>query len=41
MPEDQIKVRRGFTHQLESDAIDSQAMAKQVEQMLGEIQAGH
>ena len=40
-PEDQIKVRRVFTHQLESDAIDNQAMAKHVEQMLGEMQAGH
>jgi hypothetical protein len=34
-------VRRGITRQLESDAIDSQAMAKEVEKMLSEMQAGH
>ena len=41
MPEDRIKVRRGFTHQLESDAIDSQAMAKEHEKMLSKMHAGH
>ena len=41
MPKDRIKVRRGITRQLESDAIDSQAMAKEVEKMLSEMQAGH
>ena len=41
MPKDRIKVRRGITRQLESDATDSQAMAKEVEKMLSEMQAGH
>ena len=41
MPKDRIKVRRGTTRQLESDATDSQAMAKEVEKMLSEMQAGH
>ena len=34
MPKDQIKVRRGITHQLESDATDSQAMAKKLKKCL-------
>jgi hypothetical protein len=41
MPEDRIKVRRGIRHQLESDVIDSKAMAKEVEKMLSKMQAGH
>jgi hypothetical protein len=41
MPEDRIKVRRGIWHQLESDVIDSKAMAKEVEKMLSKMQAGH
>jgi len=40
-PKDRIKVRRGIRRQLESDAIDSQAMAKKVEKMLSKMQAGH
>ena len=41
MPKNRIKVRRGITRQLEIDATDSQAMAKEVEKMLSEMQAGH
>ena len=41
MSKNRIKVRRGITRQLESDATDSQAMAKEVEKMLSEMQAGH
>ena len=40
-PKDRIKVRRGIKRQLESDAINSQAMANEVEKMLSEMQAGH